>query len=77
MSGGGGGDEPIGAVIDGAHAAKGRLHSSDEAYTLVDTALAQALTKVRVRRVAESVTPWLAFRRVLAEDVLAPRNVPE
>ena len=26
---------------------------------------------------AESVTPWLAFRRVLAEDVLAPRNVPE
>ena len=53
------------------------MPSSDEAYTLVDTALAQALTKVRVRRVAESVTPWLAYRRVLAKDVLAPRDVPE
>ena len=53
------------------------MSPSEDAYTLVDTALAQALAKLRVHRVAESVTPWLAFRRVLAEDVLAPRNVPE
>lgn len=50
---------------------------SEEVYTPVDTALAQALAKVRVQRVAERVVPWLAFGRVSAEDVVAPRDVPE
>ena len=48
-----------------------------EVYTPVDTALAQALAKVRVRRTAESVRSLLAFGRVSAEDVLAARDVPE
>ncbi|HUH82403.1 MAG TPA: molybdopterin molybdotransferase MoeA [Nitrososphaerales archaeon] len=48
-----------------------------ETYTPVDTALARTLSSVRVRREAEAVDPRLAYGRVSAKDVLAPRDVPD
>ena len=53
------------------------MASAVESYTPVDTALAQALARIRVRRLADTVDPRLAFARVSAENVVASRNVPE
>jgi len=47
-----------------------------EQYTLVDTALAQVMAKIRINRKAELVPPWLAYGRVSATDVVALSNVP-
>lgn len=53
------------------------MSPSEESYTLVDGALAEALAKVKIHRSAESVPSRLAFGRVSAEDVLALDDVPE
>ena len=53
------------------------MSRSAEVYTSIDSALAQALAKVRVHRVPETVLPRLAFGRASAEDVLAPCDIPK
>ena len=53
------------------------MTSTVEAYTPVDSALAQVLAKLKVHRAGETLPPRLAFGRVCAKDVLAPRDIPE
>ena len=52
------------------------LAPSVEHYTLVDTALAQAMSRIRLARRGETILSRLAYGRVLAEDVHAPADVP-
>lgn len=55
----------------------GPLSTPEGGYALVDAALVQVLAKIRVHRKVERVGTMVAFSRVSAEDVLAPRDVPE
>lgn len=47
-----------------------------EKYTLVDTVLTQALSRIRVRRAEENVSSRATYGRILAEDILASADVP-